>query len=76
MLTHWRVRITNGMTTEMIRFDPEKGRYSNTAPRFPLRVSRNPFRNRHLRRFFLTDACPRTPAPARTQIPPEAIPEK
>ena len=73
MLTPSHARITNGMTTAMIRFDPIKGRYSNTAPRFPLSVLRIPSGNRHYRRFLLTDACPRTPAPARDQIPPEAI---
>ena len=72
MHTPSHARIMNGMTTEMTRFDQEKGRYSNTAPRFPLRVLRIPSRNRHFGRFSITDACTRTPAPARTQKPPEA----
>lgn len=76
MLTPLRARIMNGMTTETTRFNPKKGRYSNTAPRFPLRVLRFPCRNRHYRRFSLTDGRTHTPAPARTQIPPEATPEK
>jgi hypothetical protein len=75
MPTPSHARIMNGMTTAMTRFDPKKGRFSNTAPRFPLWVLRIPSRNRHFGRFSITDACTRTPAPARTQIPPEAIPE-
>lgn len=75
MLTPSHARIMNGMTTETTRFDPEKGRYSNTAPRFPLWVLRIPSRNRHFGRFSITDACTRTPAPVRTQEPPEANPK-
>lgn len=75
MLTPLHARIMNGMTTEMTRFDPIKVRYSNIAPRFQCEVPRNTPKHWDSSRFPFADAGTHAPAPVRTHIPPEAIPE-
>ena len=73
MLTPLHARIMNGMTTEMTRFDANKVRYSNIAPRFQCEVPRNTPKHWDCSHFPFADTGTRTHAPTRTRITPEAI---
>lgn len=50
-------------------FQPQKVRYSKTAPRFQSDIAGTPCRHRHLGRFSLTDAGARAPPSAPERAP-------